>query len=494
MTNLKSVSRSTELLEDLSVDYGSLIEDNHESNVLIEVGEEPNFKIFKAHSLILRSRSAYFRVALSNEWAKKDDEGNYVFKKQNINPQTFEIILKFIYCGNVCIDHLNGADSALLLIASDELELHKLSKHVQVHMTEDLVCWLLQNILYVFEFVLKCNDFNILREFLLGIICRDPAIVFGPDKKYFHFDESFMAQILERDDLELDEIKIWEHLIEWGIARTNLHHQLRKDISTWSREDFSALEKTLHNCIPLIRYFQISSPDLYDKVRHPFKKILSKRLNEDIIKYYMKPGYMPVDGILPPRLTVVDSCIIRSIHVSLLCSWIDRKDASKKKFYSCKIPYDFRLLCRGTKDGFDALTFHKKCDDIIGTIVLAKVRGSQKVLGGYNPCSWQRSLTKNSEGTSNSSTSGYKDASNSFIFSFMLDEGLSEARLSRVIVKDKAIYCSTSTGPCFGEGDLWMTGNFGSSIRTSYENSVTDELNFFTDDYEVFHIRDKENI
>lgn len=66
-----------------------------ETNVIIETGKFPEVKIFKAHSNILK-RARYFRVALSNEWAKQNEDGYYIINKPNINPQTFEIILRFV--------------------------------------------------------------------------------------------------------------------------------------------------------------------------------------------------------------------------------------------------------------------------------------------------------------------------------------------------------------------------------------------------------------
>lgn len=49
---------------------------------------------FYVHSLLLSARSPYFRAALSNEWAKKDEKGIIVLKKPNISPKVFKVILK----------------------------------------------------------------------------------------------------------------------------------------------------------------------------------------------------------------------------------------------------------------------------------------------------------------------------------------------------------------------------------------------------------------
>jgi hypothetical protein len=49
----------------------------------IKVGVEgQDIRIFKAHSTILKSRSLYFKAALSNNWVKRSDDGVILFEKK----------------------------------------------------------------------------------------------------------------------------------------------------------------------------------------------------------------------------------------------------------------------------------------------------------------------------------------------------------------------------------------------------------------------------
>jgi hypothetical protein len=83
----------TELDKILIRDISRLYEDSDDCNVQIQVGHGSNIRVFKAHSVILRARSSYFRAALSSNWARKD--GDYMILHQpNISPIVFEIILK----------------------------------------------------------------------------------------------------------------------------------------------------------------------------------------------------------------------------------------------------------------------------------------------------------------------------------------------------------------------------------------------------------------
>ena len=56
----------------LSQDLTQLLECEYDYNVVIEVGEKPNGKIFKAHSAILYQRSSYFRHILINARRKNN--------------------------------------------------------------------------------------------------------------------------------------------------------------------------------------------------------------------------------------------------------------------------------------------------------------------------------------------------------------------------------------------------------------------------------------
>lgn len=69
----------------LANDLTELLDETYSCDVIIKVGEENDFEIFKAHSLILRARSEYFKAALSTTWSRKNSDGFYVIKLYNMN-------------------------------------------------------------------------------------------------------------------------------------------------------------------------------------------------------------------------------------------------------------------------------------------------------------------------------------------------------------------------------------------------------------------------
>ena len=84
---------SSKFWAELSNDYEKLFEEEIEYDVIIYAGDEPNVKEIHAHSNILCIRSQYFRSAFSNEWAEKKG-GKFIFRKPNISPHLFNIILR----------------------------------------------------------------------------------------------------------------------------------------------------------------------------------------------------------------------------------------------------------------------------------------------------------------------------------------------------------------------------------------------------------------
>ncbi|KAF0458748.1 BTB-domain-containing protein [Gigaspora margarita] len=107
-------------------------------DVKIKVGEEPNIKEFKAHSIILSTRSDYFKAALSSRWARRED-GFIIFNKPNISPSVFEILINYIYTGTFS----NNNDVSLLdiFIAADEICLFKISKQIEQCLLKTESAW-----------------------------------------------------------------------------------------------------------------------------------------------------------------------------------------------------------------------------------------------------------------------------------------------------------------------------------------------------------------
>ncbi len=84
---------SSQFLLKLSQNYIELLEDNEYYDVTIEVGKDPNVKIFRAHMNILCCRSPYLRRDLTSN--KRNNDNDLVhLKLPDFSPEIFRIILK----------------------------------------------------------------------------------------------------------------------------------------------------------------------------------------------------------------------------------------------------------------------------------------------------------------------------------------------------------------------------------------------------------------
>jgi hypothetical protein len=85
--------KGIEFYTNLIITLSSMLVEADDHDVIIQVGENQNIKEFRAHSNILRIRSDYFKIALSDGWLiSKNDM--IEFKKPNISPTIFETILE----------------------------------------------------------------------------------------------------------------------------------------------------------------------------------------------------------------------------------------------------------------------------------------------------------------------------------------------------------------------------------------------------------------
>src|SRR6266511_2322029 len=245
---------SYEHLQETVNDYDRLFETGEGYDVIIYAGQNENVKEICAHSIILCTRSQYFRSAFSKEQAEKKD-GKFIFKKPDISPLLFKIAIRYIYCGKIDLTKLKCSDILKLLLEFDEL-------------------W----------------------NFCLEKICQEPEMLFNSDK-FISLKAPIVELFLKRDDLCLDEIIIWDSLIKWSLAQ---NPTISQDVTKWNKEEFIIMERTLDRFIPLIRFYRITPENFIDKV-YPFKELLPKDLVKNIFTFHMIPDRELNVNTLPPR-------------------------------------------------------------------------------------------------------------------------------------------------------------------------------------------------
>ncbi|PKK69513.1 BTB-domain-containing protein [Rhizophagus irregularis] len=465
----------------LSKDFSLIINGADDYDVIIQVGENQNTKEFRAHSVILRARSPYFKAALSANWITRKNN-MIMFNKPNITPIVFKMILKYIYTGEIDLAKQSGENILGLLISSDELLLEELFDYVQDYLIEKQTEWIHKNFVFVLNTVLKSPSCEKLRDYCLNSICKHPTQLFSSNS-FPSINREILCCLLKSDDLQIEEIIIWDNLVKWGIEQTP---GLESDRAEWNNENYKALKKTLNQFIPLIRFVEIFRADFFDKVR-PYKAIIPNHIFEEIEEFYYKDT-IPIFTISTPRTGLLNrkgnfrSNIIRSNLANIIVNWIDKKNAMSTRTGNDP-SYKFNLAYYGSRDGIDNDTLKNKCNGQVASLILIKEYKSTKIFGGYS------SIGFNSLGKNYFDENGYRfyNSSDNFIFSFENSEDIQNMKIGRVINKSRAMMEYFCNGFNFGGGSFRMVNNmFLLNNCNRYEKILNDEYVGTIKEVEVF--------
>src|SRR6266498_3328735 len=218
-------------------------------------------------------------------------------------------LYRYIYGGILSLNGQDTLDFFKVLAAADKLHLQELVDYLQKYLIEYNIEWMEQN----FEFTQKISSQSInlfeLQEFCTNLIVQSPEKIL----KSFDFtslSEKFLISIIKRDDLQMDEIEVWEHVLKWGLGQ---NPTLIPDPKTWSDDDFKTMKNTLQNCLSSIRFFCLSSSREFSQKVRPYQKLLGQQLYEDLLNFYLDPSSVPTDNVLGPRkIKIIDSQIVDS--------------------------------------------------------------------------------------------------------------------------------------------------------------------------------------
>ncbi|KAG9304868.1 hypothetical protein G9A89_010730 [Geosiphon pyriformis] len=260
---------------------------------------------------ILATRSPYFTLALSSNWVKRENNA-IIFAKPNILLKILKIILRYIYNGEISFDK-HGVPTLLeLLVTTDELILENFFDPLEDYLIEHHAKELEKNLAILQKTSFMHEAFKKLQKFCTDIAANNLAIVFN-SQDFTTLSENALSSILTWDDLNIEESEIWEKIVEWGVAKLDNNIQL-KNLLYWTDENFNALKEFIEKLLPLIRFFNISSVNFYHKLDH----------------------------------------------------WIQGKNENTP--FEDQLGDDFKLLLRGSRDGFTPADFHRLCDNKGATV------------------------------------------------------------------------------------------------------------------------------
>ncbi|RIA82957.1 BTB/POZ protein [Glomus cerebriforme] len=287
------------LLPKLSQNLLEILDDEEYYDITIEVGNDPYVKIFRAHMVILSYRSPYLRRILSANKKKNDDTLTHI-KLPNISPEIFQIILRYIYGGRLFFEELDTFDVIKVLSAASELYLQELITYLQFFLIENKTDWMEQNFDFVHQTSFENDAFSELQKYCTDLISKEPDKIFK-SQNFSSIPEKLLVSIVQNDNLQMDEIQVWEHVIKWGTAQ---NPELPSDVENYSDDNFNTLKNTLRQCIPFVRFYNLTSKEFLDRVL-PYDQILPKELYKDLLKTFLSlsdPNSKPINKS-KPRIT-----------------------------------------------------------------------------------------------------------------------------------------------------------------------------------------------
>ncbi|UZO02564.1 uncharacterized protein OCT59_021043 [Rhizophagus irregularis] len=267
-----------EFLQKLSQNLLEILDDDEYCDITIEVGNDPYVKIFRAHM----------------------NDGTLVqIKLPNISPEIFQIILRYLYGGKLSLEEYDTLDIVKILVAANELSLQELVTRLQSFLITNKMDWMEQNFNLIYQTSFENNSFLELQKYCTNLISEDPDKILE-SLDFSKIPENLLISIIQCDNLQMDEIQIWDHVLKWGLAQ---NPGLSSDHSTYSKDDLNSLKNTLQHCIPFIRFYNLTSKEFYDKVL-PYKKIFPKELYKDLLATFLNlnPDSKPIDKS-KPRMT-----------------------------------------------------------------------------------------------------------------------------------------------------------------------------------------------
>ncbi|GET65704.1 uncharacterized protein OCT59_027236 [Rhizophagus irregularis] len=201
-------------LPKLSQNLLDILNDEEYYDVTIEVGNDPYIKIFHAHMVILHYRSTYLRRMLSTN--KKNNDGTLVhIKLSNILPETFQIILRYIYSGRISLEEYDTSDIIYVLCAANEFGLKELIVDIQSFLVKTKPDWMESNFNLIYQTSFENDSFLELQKFCTDLTSKEPDKIFK-SPNFSSISENLLVSLIQSDNLQMSEIQVWEHVLKWG--------------------------------------------------------------------------------------------------------------------------------------------------------------------------------------------------------------------------------------------------------------------------------------
>jgi hypothetical protein len=204
-----------------------------------------------------------------------------------------------------------------------------------------------------------------------------------------------------------------------------------------------AIKSSIREMADVLKQQANSTPLISYKIESDLNTVL-KEFKEDCEPFFEEKLSLSnsIAEFNMSNIVMLDSKIVKSAEQSMLLKkWISNGMVR------------FKLLYRGTRDGFTAAAFHKKTDKVKPTITICQSNVGNKIFGGFTDTDW-------------TVTNNYKNTTGTFLFSLTEKEKYA----LKPNMQQYAMYSNASYLATFGGGfDFYLCDNCNTS-NASYSN------------------------
>ncbi|GBC25632.2 BTB/POZ protein [Rhizophagus irregularis DAOM 181602=DAOM 197198] len=213
-----------------------------------------------------RSQShTLFRSPYQFQTHKRSNTTNTVNSLNSIDSDTSFYLAKFFnYPTN---DSQEPKFILDVLIAADELNFFEIIDYLQDIFLKQTQNSIQRYFTHFYDVTSQYSNFTKLRKYVKNIVTELPHIIFRADD-FIGLDKETLLYLVKRVDIVIDEIEIWDCILKWCMAKSNLKN---KDIKDWNIDDFYCLGKSLEPFLPHIKFEYITKQDYSIKIK-PFKQ------------------------------------------------------------------------------------------------------------------------------------------------------------------------------------------------------------------------------
>src|SRR5688572_22716788 len=104
------------------------------------------------------------------------------------------------------------------------------------------------------------DSFSELQKYCTDLMSKESNKLFT-SLDFSSVSEKLLVSLIQSDILQMSEIQIWEHVLKWALAR---NPELPPDPSSFSKDDFNSLKNTLQQCIPFIKFRNLTFREFSD--------------------------------------------------------------------------------------------------------------------------------------------------------------------------------------------------------------------------------------